>query len=67
LEATDAVEAKPRVTGQIERVNLSDGEMVEKGACLFTIDPQTISGRGGTRQGSIGRGNFRAIKCSAGV
>jgi multidrug efflux system membrane fusion protein len=40
IEATDAVEVKPKVSGTIEKVHFQDGAMVKKGDVLFTIDPR---------------------------
>ena len=39
LEAVDAVEVRPRVSGYVERVAFKEGEDVHKGALLFQIDP----------------------------
>src|SRR5215471_14247375 len=39
LEAVDAVEVRPRVSGYVERVAFKEGEDVRKGALLFQIDP----------------------------
>jgi RND family efflux transporter MFP subunit len=36
--AVDAIEVKARVSGYLEGVHFRDGQMVEKGARLFTID-----------------------------
>lgn len=40
IEAMDAVEVKPKVSGTIEKVHFQDGAMVKKGDVLFTIDPR---------------------------
>ncbi|NUT77094.1 efflux RND transporter periplasmic adaptor subunit [Pseudomonas sp. C1C7] len=40
LEAPETVEIRPRVSGQIERVAFTDGELVKKGDLLFQIDPR---------------------------
>ncbi len=37
-EATETVEIRARVTGYLESVHFQDGELVKKGAPLFTID-----------------------------
>lgn len=39
-EAQNAVEVKPRVTGDITKVNFKDGAMVNKGDVLFEIEPK---------------------------
>jgi multidrug efflux system membrane fusion protein len=40
LEAVDAVEIRPRVSGYIQRVAFAEGKEVRKGAVLFEIDPR---------------------------
>jgi RND family efflux transporter MFP subunit len=40
LEAVDAVEIRPRVSGYITRVTFDEGKEVQKGEVLFEIDPR---------------------------
>jgi RND family efflux transporter MFP subunit len=40
LEAVDAVEIRPRVSGYITRVMFDEGKEVQKGEVLFEIDPR---------------------------
>ena len=40
LEAVDAVEIRPRVSGYITRVTFAEGKEVKKGELLFEIDPR---------------------------
>jgi RND family efflux transporter MFP subunit len=40
LEAVDAVEIRPRVSGYIRRVGFNEGNGVRKGQLLFEIDPR---------------------------
>jgi RND family efflux transporter MFP subunit len=40
LDATDAVEVRPRVSGYIQNVTFRDGDYVHRGDRLFTIDPR---------------------------
>ena len=40
LEAVDRVEIRPRVEGTIEAIHFEEGQKVEKGQLLFTIDPR---------------------------
>jgi len=40
--AVESVEIRPRVTGYLQKVHFKDGEMVERGALLFTIDPRPL-------------------------
>ncbi len=40
FEPVEHVELRPRVSGYIEKVHFTDGQMVNKGDLLFTIDPR---------------------------
>jgi len=40
VRAIDHVEVRPQVSGIIEQVHFSDGQLVQKGDMLFTIDPR---------------------------
>jgi RND family efflux transporter MFP subunit len=40
LQAVDAVEIRPRVSGSIKRVSFAEGKEVRKGEVLFEIDPR---------------------------
>jgi multidrug efflux system membrane fusion protein len=40
IEAVDAVQIRPRVSGYIERVAFAEGKEVRKGDVLFVIDPR---------------------------
>jgi RND family efflux transporter MFP subunit len=40
FEAVDAVEIRPRVSGAIESVHFTDGQLVQEGDLLFVIDPR---------------------------
>ncbi|HGV4072208.1 TPA: efflux RND transporter periplasmic adaptor subunit [Enterobacter kobei] len=41
IEAVESVQLRPRVSGYIDKVNLTDGQEVKKGEVLFTIDDRT--------------------------
>ena len=43
LAAVEQVEVRARVAGTLERVHFRDGQMVAKGALLFTIDPRPFA------------------------
>jgi RND family efflux transporter MFP subunit len=43
LAAVDQVDVRARVAGTLERVHFRDGEVVRKGALLFTIDPRPFA------------------------
>ncbi|MBB5350291.1 multidrug efflux system membrane fusion protein [Haloferula luteola] len=40
LEAIDSVEVRARVGGMLEKIHFTDGQTVEEGDLLFTIDPK---------------------------
>ena len=40
FEASKSVEVRPRVSGQITAIHFTDGQYVNAGALLFTIDPR---------------------------
>jgi RND family efflux transporter MFP subunit len=40
FEAPDLVEVRPRVSGYLESVNFTDGQLVKKGDLLFVIEPR---------------------------
>jgi RND family efflux transporter MFP subunit len=40
LRAVETVEIRPRVSGYIQSVNFTDGQMVKQGDLLFVIDPR---------------------------
>jgi RND family efflux transporter MFP subunit len=40
FEAVDMVEVRPRVSGAIQSVHFQDGQLLQKGALLFIIDPR---------------------------
>ncbi len=43
LAAVDQVEVRARVAGTLEKVHFRDGQVVSKGALLFTIDPRPFA------------------------
>ena len=40
FEATESVDVRARVSGYLESVEFTDGEIVERGQTLFVIDPR---------------------------
>ena len=40
IEAVESVEIRPRVSGYLTEIHFKAGEIVEKGAPLFVIDPR---------------------------
>lgn len=43
FEASQAVEVRPRVSGQLVGVHFKDGAVVQRGQLLFTIDPRPFA------------------------
>jgi len=43
FEASQTVEVRPRVSGQIVAVHFADGQVVRRGQLLFTIDPRPFA------------------------
>jgi RND family efflux transporter MFP subunit len=43
FEASRSVEVRPRVSGQVIGVHFNDGQVVQKGQLLFTIDPRPFA------------------------
>jgi RND family efflux transporter MFP subunit len=43
FEASQTVEVRPRVSGQIVAVHFTDGQVVRRGQLLFTIDPRPFA------------------------
>jgi multidrug efflux system membrane fusion protein len=43
FEASRSVEVRPRVSGQIVGIHFTDGEIVQRGQLLFTVDPRPFT------------------------
>jgi len=43
FEASQAVEVRPRVSGQLVGIHFRDGDIVQRGQLLFTIDPRPFA------------------------
>ncbi len=43
FEASQSIEVRPRVSGQLVGVHFKDGQIVRKGQLLFTIDPRPFA------------------------
>jgi RND family efflux transporter MFP subunit len=43
FEASQAVEVRPRVSGELVGVHFKDGDIVQRGQLLFTIDPRPFA------------------------
>lgn len=59
VEAVENVEIRPRVTGTIDAVHFQEGQVVTKGAALFTIDPRpyqaALAKAQATRESAVAR------------
>jgi RND family efflux transporter MFP subunit len=60
IEAVDAVEIRPRVSGYIERVAFAEGKEVKKGAVLFVIDPRPYEAELARAVADLARARTRA-------
>ncbi len=59
IEAVDAVEIRPRVSGYIQEVRFKSGELVAKGAALFVIDPRWHQAAFDQRQAEFAQAKVR--------
>ena len=55
VAAPETVEIRPRVSGYIDRVSFTEGELVEQGAVLFTVDPRPYQARVRAAQAELAR------------
>jgi RND family efflux transporter MFP subunit len=63
--AVDAVEVRARVSGYLEKVHFSDGQRVEAGDLLFTIDPRPLQAVVAQRRASLQRAEADATLAAA--
>lgn len=59
LEAVEAVQVRPRVSGYIESVNFGAGSVVRKGDLLFVIDPRPYQAELDKAQAELARAQAR--------
>jgi RND family efflux transporter MFP subunit len=55
LDAVESVEIRPRVTGHIDRVTFTAGQLVNKGDLLFVIDPRWYQAARATAEAQLAR------------
>ncbi len=55
FEASNSVEVRPQVSGQITAIHFTDGQYVRKGAPLFTIDSRTYRAALAEAQADVAR------------
>jgi RND family efflux transporter MFP subunit len=54
LEAADTVEVRSRVSGTLQQVHFKEGQLVKKGALLFTIDTRPFAAELARAQAQLG-------------
>ncbi len=61
FEAIDSVDIRPRVSGYLQSIGFTDGQMVHKGQLLFVIDPRPYQAAldSGAGAGGAGRRDAR--------
>jgi RND family efflux transporter MFP subunit len=60
LQAVDAVEVRPRVSGYIEKVTFTEGTEVRRGDVLFVIDPRPYQAALAGAEADLARARTRA-------
>ncbi|MDR5858968.1 efflux RND transporter periplasmic adaptor subunit [Halomonas eurihalina] len=60
IDAVDEVELRPRVSGYLEEIHYSEGQTVEKGTVLFTIDPRPYQADLARAEAELERARARA-------
>jgi len=55
VAAPETVELRPRVSGYIDKVSFGEGELVQRGDVLFTIDPRPYRARERAAQAELAR------------
>lgn len=60
LEAPETIQLRPRVSGYIQEVTFQEGEMVEAGDVLFTIDPRPYEARVRSARADVADARSRA-------
>ncbi|MFC3286137.1 efflux RND transporter periplasmic adaptor subunit [Litchfieldella rifensis] len=60
IEAVETVELRPRVSGYIERINYTEGQVVDKGDVLFVIDQRPYRAELARAEADLQRAQARA-------
>ncbi|WP_049786306.1 efflux RND transporter periplasmic adaptor subunit [Halomonas elongata] len=60
IDAVDEVELRPRVSGYLDEIHYSEGQTVEKGEVLFTIDPRPYQADLARAEAELERARARA-------
>lgn len=59
IQAVDSVALQPRITGYLDTVNFTEGEIVQEGDLLFTIDDREYQAAVGSRRADVQRAKTR--------
>lgn len=65
INAVDQAEVRPRVSGVIQQVKLTEGGMVNEGDVLFVIDPRPFAAAVTGAEGSLGQANAQLALASS--
>jgi membrane fusion protein, multidrug efflux system len=59
LAAVESVEVRPRVSGYLQSIHFNDGQIVQKGALLFVIDPRPYQAEVSRAEAELGLAKAR--------
>jgi multidrug efflux system membrane fusion protein len=59
IQAVDTVSLQPRITGYLDAVHFTEGEVVKKGDLLFTIDDREYRAAAASRRADVERARVR--------
>ena len=65
FEAVESVEVRPRVSGLLQSVNFTDGQMVKKGQVLFEIDPRPFAAQLAQSKAQLARAQATLVNAEA--
>jgi RND family efflux transporter MFP subunit len=65
LEATETVEIRPRVSGTLTQVHFREGQTVQRGELLFTIDPRPFAAEAARAQAQLAAARNQAQLAAA--
>jgi RND family efflux transporter MFP subunit len=65
FEAVDAVEVRPRISGQLQSIHFKDGQDVKKGQLLFVIDPRPFAAQLAQSKAQLARAQAARVNAEA--
>jgi RND family efflux transporter MFP subunit len=65
FEPMEQVEVRPRVSGYIDQIHFTDGQMVKKGDVLFTIDPRPYQIAKDSTQADVSKAKAQVVFAAA--